>query len=59
LLDGLALDLLSSLEDSRATSEVHVGGREIVRAFRISAVIVVLDEIGDGAFEIARQIIVL
>ena len=37
LFDGLSFDLLSSFPDSGATSEVVVGGREIVQALVIAA----------------------
>ena len=59
LRDGSLLDLLSSVQDALATTEVDVGGREVVEALVVSVVIVVLDEVGDGAFEIAGQIVVL
>lgn len=57
-VDGSALDVLAPFEDSIAASEVDVGRREIVQAFVVAAVIVVLDEVGDGALEIAGQEVV-
>ncbi len=59
LVDGPALDLLSLFADALTSAEVDVGGREIVQALVVAPVIVVLDEVGDGAFEITWQIVVL
>ena len=59
LLDGSSLDLSPSLEDARAASEVDVGGCEVVEAFVIAAMIVVVDEVGDGPLEIAGEKVVL
>ena len=47
------------LQDALAASEVDVGWREIVEALMVAAMIVVFDEVGDGALEIAGQIVVL
>ena len=59
MCDGLLFDLTSHVEDALATSEVDIGRRQIVQALVIAAVIVVLDEGRDSAFEIAGQIVVL
>jgi hypothetical protein len=58
LLDGPALDLLSAVQDALAASKVDVGGCEVVEALVVAAMIVVFDEVSNGTFEIARQIIV-
>jgi hypothetical protein len=55
LVDGSALDVLAPFEDAIAAPKVDVGRSEIVQAFVIAAVIVVLDEVGDGALEVAGQ----
>ena len=57
--DGLLFDLASHVENALTTSEVDIGRRQIVQALVIAAVIVVLDEGRDSAFEIAGQIVVL
>ena len=57
--DGLSFDLGSCGEDALTTPEVDIGRRQIVQALVIAAVIVVLDEGRDSAFEIAGQIVVL
>lgn len=58
LFDGLSLDPLSLQQDGLAASEVDVGRGEIVEAFVVAPVIVVLDEGGDLPVEIARQEVV-
>ena len=57
ILDCDAFDPLSFMQDFCATSAVDLGGREIVQALVIAAVIVVLDEGGDLRLQVARQII--
>jgi hypothetical protein len=49
LLDGSALDLLAPFQDVSAAPEVDVGVR--VQVLVIAAVIVVVDEVGDGSLE--------
>lgn len=56
--DSFALDLLSSFQDGLAAPEVDIGGCEVVERFMVAPVIVVLDEVSDGAFEIAGQVVV-
>ena len=53
--NGLSFDPLSFGQDSRAAPAVDVGGGEIVDAFVVSAVVVVVDEGGNLSFEIAGQ----
>ena len=53
--NGLSFDPLSFGQDSRVASAVDVGGGEIVDAFVVSVVVVVVDEGGNLRFEIARQ----
>ena len=47
-LDCSALDLLAASQDAGATSEVDVGGGDVVQALVVAAVIVMLDEVGDA-----------
>jgi hypothetical protein len=42
-----------------ASTEVHVGRRQIARALVVALVVIVIDEPGDSAFKIARQVIIL
>jgi hypothetical protein len=44
LLDGVAFDLTSRVEDYLGAAQLSIGGREIVQAFVITAMIVVVDE---------------
>ena len=57
-LDGSSLDLVASLEDARTASEVDIGGRQIVQALVIAAMIVRGDEAGDDSLEVAGQVVV-
>ena len=57
--DGVAFDPFSLQEDGPVSAEVDVGGRQVLEAFVVAPVIVVLDEVPDLSFEIARQVIVL
>jgi hypothetical protein len=52
---GLSFDPLSFGQDSRTAPAIDVGGDEIVDAFVVSAVVVVVDEGGNLRFEIAGQ----
>ncbi len=52
------LDLLSSLQDARPSSEVDVGRGEAVERLVIAPVIL-LDEVADSALQISGQIVVL
>ena len=58
LFDRVALDLLAAFQDAGTASEVDIGWREVVQALVVAAVIVMLDEVGDGAFEVTGQVIV-
>ena len=44
VFDGLSFDPFALKQDGLAASEVDVGGREVLQALVIAAVIVVLDE---------------
>jgi hypothetical protein len=57
--DGLAFDPFAFEEDGLGPSEVDVGRREIVQALVIAGMVVMVDEGGDLAFEIAGQVIML
>ena len=58
VLDGTSFDLLSHVQNALAASEVDVGRREVVEAFVISVMIVVIDEGVDLVSQIAGQVIV-
>ena len=53
LFDGFAFDLFPFQQDGLTTPEVHIGGREVLQAFVVSAVIVVADEGLDLCLEVA------
>src|SRR5215813_4671702 len=57
--NGLSFDPLSFGQDRRAAPTVDVGGSEIVDAFVVSAVVVVVDESRNLSFQIAGQEIVI
>ena len=57
--DGLALDPFAFEEDGLGPPEVDVSRSEIVEALVIAGMVVMLDEGGDLAFEIAGQVVVL
>ncbi len=59
LSDGLAFDPFTLKQNGVAASEVDVGRCEVLQAFMIAAVIVVIDEAIDVGFEIARQVVVV
>jgi len=54
LLDGASLDLLAPFPDAITSPEVDVNGGEIVQALVIAAVIVMLDKVGNGPFEVVK-----
>ena len=56
--DCLFLDLLSHLQDLRASAVVDIGGSQVVQALVVAMVVVVIDEGADLAFEIAGQEVV-
>src|SRR3954471_12379601 len=56
--DGLAFDPFAFEEDGLAAPDVDVGRGEIAKALMVAAMIVVLDEGRDLAFEIAGQVVV-
>ena len=57
--DGVAFDPFSFQKDGSASAEVDVGRCQVLQAFMVTPVIVVLDEARDLGFEITGQIIVL
>jgi len=59
VLDGPALDGVPPFQNGLAPSGIDVGGRQIAEAFVVSAVVVVIDEVADLCFEVARQEVVL
>ena len=56
--DGLSLDPLSLQQNGLAAPEVDVGGREIVEALVVSAMVVMLDEGRDLGFEVLLEEVV-
>jgi hypothetical protein len=54
-LDGPAFDLHSAIKNGLPTSKVDVSRGEVVEGFVVAAMIVMLDEVGDGLFEVARS----
>jgi hypothetical protein len=56
LLDSLSFDPFSFQEDGFATSEVDVGGCEVIYALVISVVTVVLDEAIDHYFDYQKSV---
>lgn len=58
VLNGLRFDLLSFCQDCRPAPEVDIGGGQIAETLVVAVVVVVLDEGGDGSFELALQEIV-
>jgi hypothetical protein len=53
LFDGVSFDPFTLKQDGVAASEVDVGGGEVLQAFVVAAVIVVIDEAIDVRFEVA------
>ena len=51
--DGLTFDPFSFAQNGVAAAKIDVGGREIVEAFVIAAVVVVVDESRDLALQLA------
>ena len=56
---GFAFDLLSLFQDLLIAPEVDIGGRQVAEALVVALVVVIVDEGGDLAFEIAWQEVVL
>jgi hypothetical protein len=52
LSDGLAFDPFSLKQDGLASSEVDVGRCQVLQAFVVAPVIVVIDEAADVRFEV-------
>ena len=59
LSDCLLLDASALEQDGLCSTEVDVGGREIVQALVVAILVVVLDEGVDLRFELARKVVVL
>jgi hypothetical protein len=57
--DGVALDPFTLKQDGLAASEVDIGRGQVLQAFVVAVVIVMVDEAIDVRSEVARQIIVL
>ena len=51
--DGLSLDPFALKQNGLAASEEDIGGRQVLQALVVAAVIVVVDEAIDVGFEIA------
>ena len=59
LSDGVAFDPFSLQKDGLGSAEVDVGRCEVLQAFMVTPVIVVLDEARDLSFEITGQVVIL
>ena len=59
LSDCLLLDALALEQNGLRSTEVDIGGCEIVQALVVAMVVVVLDEEVDLRFELARKVVVL
>jgi hypothetical protein len=59
LFDGVAFDPFPFQCDGLVSTEVDIGWRQVLQAFVVAAVIVVLDEAGDPGLEVTGQVIVL
>ena len=53
VFEGLSFDAPTFLKDLPAPAEVDIRRGEVLQAFMISVVIIVLDEVADLGFEIA------
>ena len=58
MFDGLSLDPLALFDDGCGPAEVGIGRGNVVEALVVAAMVVVLDEGLDLAFEIAGQEVV-
>jgi hypothetical protein len=54
VMDCLSFDPFSFQQDCLTASEVNIGGRKIAQALMVAMVIIVIDELVDAGFEIAR-----
>ena len=59
LFDGLSFDPFTLKQDGVAASEVDIGRCQVLQAFVVAVVIVVIDEAIDVRFEVARQVVVV
>jgi hypothetical protein len=55
LFDGVSFDPFAFQQDSLASAEVDVGRCQVLQAFVIAAVIVVVDEVRDLRFKTPQQ----
>lgn len=59
LFEGRLLDLLAPREDRRLAAVVDIRRSHVLQGFVQPAVVVVLDEAPDGAFELPGAVVVL
>ena len=57
-LEGFALDILPPGENGLGAAEVGIGRSQVVQAFVVAAVVVVIDELGEAGFQLPRQVVV-
>ena len=57
-LDRVAFGPFAVVEDGLSSSEVDIGGCQVLQALVVAAEIVVLDEAADVRFEISGQVII-
>ena len=58
LSDGVSFDPFALKQDGLAASEVNVGRCQVLQAFVVAPMIVVIDEVIDVRFEVTRQVVV-
>jgi hypothetical protein len=55
VLDGLLFDASPFGQDGFTATEVYIGGCQVADALEVSAVVVVIDEGGNGSFKFAFE----
>ena len=59
MFDGFSFDPFALFDDGFSSSEVGIGGRDVVQAFMIALMVVMFDERLDLGFKVAGQIVIL
>ena len=58
VLEGHFFDPVPPFDDGGVAAEVGVGGRDVAEALVVVAVVIVIDESADLAFEVSEEVIV-
>jgi hypothetical protein len=58
VLDGQFFDPVLPFDDGGAAAEVGVGGRDVAETLVVEAIVIVIDESANLAFEVSGQVIV-